>query len=53
MVRKGFHHEWWVLSHLEIRIGSYPSLMTLMSSFSGLGLIESRSVYFIRVGEIW
>jgi hypothetical protein len=37
--------------HLKIEFDFSPSMTRLIFSFSGLGLIDSRLVYIIEVGE--
>jgi len=51
--KERLHPELWILIPLEVGFDSSPSLSRLSLSFSGLGLIDSRSVYIIVVGEIW
>jgi hypothetical protein len=42
-----------MVMHLKIKFDFSAFLTRLIFAFSGLGLIDSRSVYTIRVGEMW
>jgi hypothetical protein len=52
MVRKAFHRESWVLSHLEIWSASLLALSTLMSFFLGFGVSFSDIWFNIYVGRM-
>jgi hypothetical protein len=41
-----------VVMHPKIEFDLSPSLTRLILSFSGLGLIESGSVYIIKIGHM-
>jgi hypothetical protein len=43
----------WVVMHPRVEFDFSPSLTRLIFFFSGLGLIESGSVYINEVGGIW